>query len=131
MEKNQPQNPSPSAGQDAANSAKEQAPPIHDETKTLGVLSIIFAFFASVVGLILAIVGRSKAKQIKRVTGQEAEGATLINIGLACSIVMIVISVVVATIVTIVFVGLFEKCAELGSGTWEVDGITYVCGSVY
>ena len=64
------------------------APPPDDGTKILGILSIVFSFIISVVGLVIAIVGTSKAKQIRQETGQEAQGASLIKAGLICSIVL-------------------------------------------
>jgi hypothetical protein len=77
-----------------------------DGTKTLGILSIVFAFVFSIVGLILAIVGTNKAKQIKQQTGQDAQGAQLIKVGLICSIVMIVLPFILLILLFTVFASL-------------------------
>ena len=44
------------------------------------------------------------------------------------AIVTIIWTIVIILLVT-VFAGLFAMCAELGAGVWEVDGVTYRCGS--
>jgi len=75
-----------------------------DGTKILGILSIIFAFVCTIAGLILAIVGTSKAKDIKEATGHEAQGAGLLKIGLICSIVMIALGFLIPLIVFVLLV---------------------------
>jgi hypothetical protein len=55
---------------------------------TLGILSVIFAFIFPLVGLILSLVGRSKAKRARLATGQLVK-TTLLTVGLICSIVFL------------------------------------------
>lgn len=86
------------------NTETEQTPPapslpestpnsIVDNTQTLGILSIVFVFIFWPVGLILAIIGTNKAKEIQQITGQEAEGAGLVKAGLICSIVLMAMGI--------------------------------------
>lgn len=98
-------------------------PPIsyatNDDTKTLGTLSIVFAFIASLVGLIISIVGKNKAKRILQETGREAQGAGLLSTGLICSIIMLSLQVIGSIIAIFVVFSVLNE-VELNGG-WEWD----------
>lgn len=87
---------------------------VDDGTKTLGILSIVFAFVMSLVGLILAIVGTSQAKRIERETGRPAQGAGLLQAGLICSIVMVALWVVGIILSIIAMIAVFNYVDDRG-----------------
>ena len=88
--------------------------------KTLGIVALVLAFLAPIIGFILGLVARSQSKK----AGVSNTPATVaIVLGLIFTIVYIVIIVVgVST-----GAALLNQCAELGSGVHEVGGVTYTC----
>jgi hypothetical protein len=81
------QNTTQAAPVEASTQTAQQAPvvPQPQHSDTIGILSIIFAIFAPLVGLILALIGRSKAKK-------EGYVSKLSKIGLILSIVFLVLN---------------------------------------
>lgn len=98
-------------------------PPIsyatNDDTKTLGTLSIVFAFIASLVGLIISIVGKNKAKRILQETGREAQGAGLLSTGLICSIIMLSLQVIGSIIAIFVVFSVLNEVELNGGWKWD------------
>lgn len=89
----------------------------------LGIASLIVSLLgAGLVGLILGIVGLKQAKAAGQKNGLALAG-----------IIIGAINIVVGTIIAIVFIAgvamIASKCADLGSGTHIVDGVTYTCGT--
>ena len=56
----------------------------------LGIMSIVFAFFTPIAGLIFGVIGLRKAKRIK-----STESKKLNTIGIVLSVILIIISLVV------------------------------------
>ncbi|MFV0484795.1 MAG: DUF4190 domain-containing protein [Candidatus Saccharimonadales bacterium] len=132
---------------------------IDDGTKTLGILSIVFAFLASFIGLILAIVGTSKAKRILKETGRPAQGAGYLQAGLICSIVMMslwLVGIILSVVAVIAVINVAsneinwnemgdydygyvalddcdgESCAKIIVGDWDCyDGTSSITGYQY
>lgn len=90
-----------------------------DPGKTLGILSIVFAFLFSIVGLILGIVGLNQSKK----AGYKNNTAI---VGIILSAIMIV---VLPLFIMIIFISgsVLQKCSELGPGTHFIDGVKYEC----
>ena len=88
----------------------------------LAIAGLILAFVAPIVGLILSLVAKSKLKKSGAPTSMATAGFW---IGLALTILWI-IGIIIAVIS---FAALFSICDQLGSGVWDVDGVTYTCGS--
>jgi hypothetical protein len=88
--------------------------------KTLGIVALVLAFLAPIIGFILGLVAKSQSKK----AGVKNTPATVaIVLGLIFTIVYIIIigvSIAGAT-------ALLGQCADLGPGVHEVGGVTYTC----
>ena len=101
----------------AAVVSPEAANPGH----TLGIVSLILSIIGvHLIGLILGIVGLNKSKKAGQKNGLALAGIIIGAIGLVVGTILLVVLVSVAG-------QLAAKCAELGSGTHYVDGVTYTC----
>lgn len=86
--------------------------------KGMTIAGIVFAFLIPILGLILSIVALVQSRN----AGQKNGGA------IAGIIISIVWPIILAILLTTVFAGLFNQCAQLGPGVHEVGGVTYTCG---
>lgn len=93
-------------------------PVVDDDTKTLGILSLVFAFLFSIAGLIIGIVGKVKAQKVQKSTGRDAEGSGLLTAGIVCSIVMMVLPIIFAILV---FIGVLQFSTAIISTIDSVD----------
>lgn len=89
-----------------------------DPGRTLGIVGLVLAFLAPLIGLIVSIIANSKSK---------AAGFknTLAKAGI---IVSIVVMLAVTAAVAIPTINVMNKCKELGPGTHQEGGVTYTCG---
>lgn len=91
--------------------------------KTLGIVSLILSIVGvGLVGLILGIIGLNKSKAAGQKNGLALAGIIVGALNIVASIILIVVLASAAT-------QLASKCADLGSGTHVVNGITYTCGT--
>jgi hypothetical protein len=88
--------------------------------KTLGIIGLIVAFPFSLIGLVLSIVALVQSKRA-------GNANTPAVIGIIVGAVLLVGWVILLGILITVFGSLFAQCAELGSGTHYVNGVTYTC----
>ncbi len=87
--------------------------------KTLGVVALVLAFVAQLLGLILGIVARNQSKRAG-VTNTPA------TVAIVLSIVFMVLGLIVAVVI---IVGLGGQCAQYGPGIHELpNGVTLTCG---
>ncbi|MDR2063598.1 MAG: hypothetical protein LBQ02_02285 [Candidatus Nomurabacteria bacterium] len=89
----------------------------NDDIRSLGILSVVLAFLAAPGGLVVALIGKAKAKKHRQVTGMPAQGESLLKTGLICSIVMLVLIVIsVGSLAT-----WLAKHSSAGNliGTWQ------------
>ncbi|MFT4030144.1 MAG: hypothetical protein QM675_09740, partial [Protaetiibacter sp.] len=108
----------PAAAPPAA--APPAAAPVSYPGKTLGIVGLILAFLAAIVGLIVSAIALSQSKK----AGYKNTPALVgLIIGILGSIAWIIFWVVIG--VTAATLG--NACAELGPGVWDVDGVTYTC----
>lgn len=99
-----------------------------DPGRTLGIIALVFAFIFQLVGLIIGIVARNKSKAAGYKNG-------LATAAIWLSIVFMVLGLIIGIAVIAGGAALFggvigqvaEVCQELGSGVWEIDGVTYTC----
>ncbi|MFJ2661878.1 DUF4190 domain-containing protein [Arthrobacter koreensis] len=104
--------------------------PAQQPGKTMGIVGLIlsclfFIPFASLVGVILSIVGLVQSRKAKMSNGPALAGIIIGGV--------VFILTLIATIAIFIFavdqVGtLFEVCEDLGPGTHFVDGEIYECG---
>lgn len=95
-----------------------------DPGRMLGIVALILAFFVQIAGLIVGIIARNKSKEAGYQNGF-ATAAIWISIVLMVLGILIAIAVIAGG--AALFSGISETCTELGSGTFEVDGVTYEC----
>jgi heme/copper-type cytochrome/quinol oxidase subunit 2 len=88
--------------------------------KVLGIVGLIVAIFFNVIGLIISIIA---FVQSKRAGFKNTPALVGIIIGIITTIGAIIFTILMVT----VFSTLIGACAELGSGTHYVDGVTYTC----
>ena len=100
---------------------------IEVESTTLGILSIVFAFISSFVGLVLGIIGMKKGKEYEVRTKKPSELRKLSKIGVICASIMMGVGILIAVIVIIVMMPLIGFCAENGPGVYHENGVTYSC----
>jgi len=93
--------------------------------KTMGIVSLVLSIIGvHLIGIIVGFVGLNKSKKAGQKNGFAVAGIIVGFIGL-----------VVVTAITIGVIGggaaifgvMNQTCAELGSGVWDVDGVTYTC----
>jgi hypothetical protein len=89
----------------------------------LGIAGLILAIIwpLQLLGLILSIVARGQSKRAGFTNGPATAGIII-------SIVIMVLSVIIAIAFGGLIWGLIQTCGELGSGVHEVNGVTYSCG---
>jgi hypothetical protein len=92
--------------------------------KTLGIVGLILAFLLPLIGFIVSLVARSQSKKAGVSNGPATAG---IIIGLVLTLFYVILFVVLGVTAATVGGAIAEVCAELGSGTHEVNGVTYTC----
>lgn len=98
------------------------APAAANPGKTLGIVALVLSILPfQLVGIILGFVALSQSKKVGQKNGF---AVAAIIVGFALMALAIIIWVV-AFAGTFAFIG--GACAELGSGVWEVNGVTYTC----
>lgn len=91
-----------------------------DPGKLLGIFSLVFSFFAGLVGLILGIIAKKKSKAAGFSNG-------LATAGIIISIINILIGLVVGGFLAFGAFKLTQTCSELGPGRHVKDGVVYRC----
>lgn len=98
--------------------------PAASDGKTLGVVGVILAIIAPLIGLIVSIVARGQSKR----AGVSNGAATA---GIVISIILLVLGIIAAIAFAAggaaLFGGLAQVCAELGSGEHVIGDVTYTC----
>lgn len=91
--------------------------------KTLGIVGLILAFLAPLIGLILSIVARSQSKAAGVKNGPATAGIVLSIIFMVLWILIVVLSIAIPAAL------LGGQCAELGPGVHDLgNGTTITCG---
>ncbi len=112
-----PYSAAPPANQYSAASAAQAG-----DGKTLGIVALVLAFVAQLLGLILGIVARNQSKR----AGVKNTPAT---VAIVLSIVFMVLGLLIAVPLIIGGGALFGQCAQYGPGVHELpNGITLTCG---
>ena len=93
--------------------------------KTLGIVGLVLAFLAPLVGLILSIVAKSQSKKAG-VKNTPATAGIWVSI-VVMVLTLVIVGITVAMSMTAVNAAL-EVCNQLGEGVYEIDGVTYTCG---
>jgi Ca2+/H+ antiporter len=92
-----------------------------DPGKTLGLVGLILAIFANVVGLIISIIAFRKSKQAGFSNGLAKAGIVIGSILFVISLAL-GITAIVATVTAV-----NEACAQLGPGTHQAGNTTVTC----
>lgn len=93
--------------------------------KTMGIVSLVLSIIGiHLIGIIVGFVGLNQSKKAGQKNGFALAGIIVGFVGLVIGIIVI-ISLVAGG--AAIFGGLSQVCNELGSGVWEIDGVTYTC----
>lgn len=93
--------------------------------KTMGIVSLILSIIGiHLIGIILGFVGLSQSKKAGQKNGFAIAGIIIGFIGMALLLLFLVAG---GTLFAGLFGGLAQVCTELGTGVWEIDGVTYTC----
>ena len=94
--------------------------------KTLGIVALIVAFFANVIGLILGIVA---LVQSRKAGHKNTPAVWAIIVGAVLAVVWIIVIIVAVGLAVAGAGELLQQCAELGPGEWVLEnGATITCG---
>jgi len=96
--------------------------------KTMGIISLVAAFFLPLVGLILGIIGLSQSKKSGMSNGMALAGIILSASFMVIGAILLFFLVIAGAGAVSKFV---ETCERLGPGEHYVDGVTYTCGESY
>ena len=96
------------------------APAPASDGKTLGIVGLVLAFVFALAGIIVSAIARSQSKR----AGVPNTPAT---VGLVLGIIFLILQIVGIILSVTVFASLFNACAQLGPGVWDVNGVTYTC----
>ena len=91
--------------------------------KTMGVVALVLSIlpFLQLFGVILGFVGLTQSKKVGQKNGLALAAIIIGFVLMALSIILVVVGLAGT------FAVIGGACAELGSGVWEVDGVTYTC----
>lgn len=93
--------------------------------KTMGIISLVLSIIGlHLIGVILGFIGLSQSKKAGQKNGFALAGIIIGFIGMALFLVFILAG---GALFGSLFGGFAEVCNELGSGVWEVGGVTYTC----
>lgn len=93
--------------------------------KTMGIVSLILSIIGiHLIGVILGFVGLSQSKKAGQKNGFALAGVIIGFIGLILGLILII---TFAAGGAALFGGLAQVCNELGTGVWEINGVTYTC----
>lgn len=98
--------------------------PAASDGKTLGIVGVILAIIAPLIGLIVSIVARGQSKRAGVSNGAATAG---IVISIILMVVGLIVGIALAAGGAALFGGLAQICAELGTGEHVVNGVTYTC----
>jgi len=97
-----------------------QAAPASVPGKTLGIVGLILAFLAPVIGLILSIVAKVQSRKAGVPNG-------IATAGIIVGAILTVIYIIFIAIAIAGAVALVGQCADLGPGIHDIDGVRYTC----
>jgi hypothetical protein len=93
--------------------------------KTLGIVALIVAFFANIIGLILGIVA---LVQSRKAGYKNTPAVWAIIVGAVLAVVWIIVIIVAVGLAVAGAGELLQQCADLGPGEWTLDnGVTITC----
>jgi hypothetical protein len=96
------------------------SPGAEDPGRTLGIVGLVLAIFASFIGLIISIIALRRSKAAGYQNG-------IALAGIIVGIVTFLITLIVTVVAVVVFVQLANHCKDLGPGVQTQNGVTYTC----
>ena len=94
--------------------------------KTLGIVALIVAFFANIIGLILGIVA---LVQSRKAGHKNTPAVWAIIVGAVLFVLSIIVAIVVFSILGVAAAEIMQQCEGLEPGVYTLDnGLTITCG---
>lgn len=101
------------------------APAPANPGKTMGVVALVLSIIGvHLIGIILGFVGLNQSKKAGQKNGFAVAGIIIGFIGIGIVALLLTLG---GSLFAGLFGGLSQVCGELGTGVWEVDGVTYTC----
>ena len=97
--------------------------------KTMGIVALVLSILPfQLIGIILGFVALGQSKKAGQKNGFAIAAIIVGFILLALGLIFVLAGgAIFGALFAPLFGGLAQVCAELGSGVWEVDGVTYTC----
>jgi hypothetical protein len=93
--------------------------------KTMGIIALVLSILPfQLIGIILGFVALSQSKKAGQKNGFALAAIIIGFIGLIIGLIVILAG---GALFGSLFGGLAQVCNELGTGVWEIDGVTYTC----
>ncbi len=93
--------------------------------KTMGIIALVLSILPfQLIGIILGFVALNQSKKAGQKNGFAVAAIIIGFIGLVIGLVVLLAG---GALFGSLFGGLAQVCSELGSGVWEIDGVTYTC----
>jgi sulfite exporter TauE/SafE len=97
--------------------------------KTMGIVALVLSILPfQLIGVILGFVALSQSKKVGQKNGFAVAAIIIGFVLMALGLVIALGSLALfGSAFAPIFGSLFQVCAELGTGVWEIDGVTYTC----
>ncbi|MHA6669779.1 DUF4190 domain-containing protein [Homoserinimonas sp. A447] len=106
-----------------APSADYTAPVAENPGKTLGIVGLVLAFIANIVGLIVSIIALNKSKKAGYKNGLALAGIIVASVSIVISIIAVI---AIVSLGAAGFNAIAEACAGYASGEVLTDGTTTI-----
>jgi hypothetical protein len=110
----------PAGGYPYPGGATMLSQPAHDPGRTLGIVGLVLAPFAGLVGLILSLVAFRRSRRAVFTNRPAIAGAVVGGIATIAVLASIVVG-------ALAIGGVVDACHDLGPGQHVVNGVTYTC----
>lgn len=111
----------PAGGYPGPGAAGYAAPSATPPGRVLSIVGLVLAFLLPPIGLILSIIASVQL-------GKAGAPKGLAIAGIVVGAVLTTVEIIGIILFIAFFAAIFGMCAELGTGVWEVNGVTYTCG---
>ena len=96
--------------------------------KTMGIIALVLSILPfQLIGIILGFVALSQSKKAGQKNGFALAAIIIGFVFMLIGLLLLFAGGAFLAFLGPLFGGLAQVCNELGSGVWEIDGVTYTC----